>query len=235
MTQISALLQDLNPDNLIELFQLDTTNAGGGSIYYFFQGSANNAPISFGGTEYQPLDCEFEGMEVSGTSALPTPVIRIANAGGLPQALINTYGDLVGCQVRRIRTFKRYLDDGAEPDGGAFIGPDIFRVERKSSENPVYIEWELSAAADQQGMLIPGRVVIRDTCLWRYRRWTGTTFDYSKVECPYTGNQYFDEDDQPTTPDKDRPSRTINCCRVRFGANKPLPFGGFPGVARSRF
>lgn len=233
MTQISALLQDMSPGNLIELFQLDTSSVGG-NVYYFFQGANGEEPITFGGIDYQPVDCEFEGMEVNGTSALPTPTVRIANAGGLPQILINTYGDLVGSRVKRIRTFKRYLDDGAEPDTGAILGPDIFRIERKSGENPVFIEWELSAAADQQGMMIPARVVIRDTCMWRYREFVGPGFNYSKAECPYAGTDYFDENDQPTTAANDKPSRTVNCCRKRFGENAPLPYGGFPGVARSR-
>jgi lambda family phage minor tail protein L len=236
MTAIQTVIQDLSPGNLIELFQLDLSFAGG-NVLYFIQGAAGTSPVSFGGIEYTPVDIEFDGMEVTGVGALPTPTVRVANAGGLPQGIINTYGDIVGCTLKRIRTFKRFLDDGEEPDSMAIIGPDVFRVERKSSENPVFIEWELSAAVDQQGKRIPGRVVIRDTCLWRYRQHqSGTTFIYPDGDnaCPYAGTAYFDEFDQPTTAANDRCSRRLTGCKLRFGQNAPLPFGGFPGVSRSR-
>ncbi|MBB1247529.1 hypothetical protein H2O14_00980 [Rhizobium sp. G21] len=53
-------------------------------------------------------------------------------------------------------------------------------------------------------------------------------FDYSFRKdgmCLYTGDRYFDEMDKPVTdPAKDKPSRTINCCKARFGRNKPLYF-----------
>jgi lambda family phage minor tail protein L len=231
MVTIYQSAQGLNPKAIIELFRLDTTRVGGGMMF-FVQGTQTDKPISFGNQEYQPLDIEFEGLEVSGQGALPTPTIRLANTDGLAQSAINTWGDLLGCEIRRIRTFKNFLDGEPDADPTAFFGPDVFVIERKAVENPVFIEWELSAAIDQEGKRIPGRQVIRDTCLWRYRAWTGFGFDYSRAQCPYTGNQFYDINNLPTTPDKDRPSRTLSCCKTRFGANAPLPFGGFPGVGR---
>lgn len=204
-------------------------------MYYFVQGAFDTKPITFGGIVYTPVDIEIEGMESNGVGALPTPTLRIANVNGLPQSIINTYGDLVGCVFRRIRTFERFLDGQPEADPNSYFGPDIFRIEQKTNENPVYIEWELSAAVDQQGKMIPGRVVIRDTCLFRYRSYVfGSTFDYSKAVCPYAGNNYFDKADQPTTADKDECGRRLSSCKARFGSQNPLPFGGFPGVGRVR-
>lgn len=231
---ISSVAQSAQPGALISLFSLDTSPLGGG-VFYFVQGTNGNQNIKFNGIQYTPVDIEIDGLESNGAGGLPTPRIRISNTSGLPQSIINTYGDLVGCQVTRIRTFERYLDDGDEPDGNTFYGPDIFRVEQKTSENPLMIEWELSAAVDQQGKMIPGRVVIRDTCLWRYRSHiAGALFDYSKVQCPYVGAQSFDKNDNPTTPDKDECGRRVSSCKKRFGANAALPFGGFPGVGRVR-
>ena len=231
---LASVVQSSRPGAPISLYSLDVTGLGGGMLY-FVQGAYNAKPISFGGIEYSPVDIEIEGMEANGGGGLPTPILRIANANALPQSLINTYGDLVGCTFRRIRTFERYLDGQPEADPGSFFGPDIFRVEQKSSENPVFVEWTLSAAVDQQGKMLPGRVVIRDTCLFRYRSYvSGVTFDYSKAICPYTANSYFDKADQPTTADKDECGRRLSSCKKRFGANNPLPFGGFPGVGRVR-
>ncbi len=235
MVTIYQSAQSLTPGEYVSLFRLDATSVGGG-IFYFVQGRIDGGAVKFDGIEYQPCDVEFEGFEVNGQGALPTPTIRIANSDGLIQSAINTFGDLLGCEIRRVRTFRQHLDDGDDPDPSAIFGPDVFKVDRKSAENNVYVEWELSAAIDQEGKMIPGRQVIRNTCLSRYRAFnknTGT-FDYTRAICPYAGSAYFDKQDLPTTADKDQPSRTINCCKIRFGENNPLPFGGFPGVGRVR-
>ena len=236
MTTIQAVAQSLAPDAIVSLFTLDTTSVGG-PVLRFVQGREVDGPVLYGGLEYQPVDCEFKGLEASGIGALPTPSITVANSDGIFQAIINTWGDVLGCTLYRVRTFARFLDNGSEPDPAAFFGPDTFRVERKANENSVFIEWELSAAIDQEGKKLPGRQVVRDTCLWRYRAWNAAsgTFDYSKALCPYTGSKYFDINDQEVTdPALDVPSRRLGCCEARFGVGNPLPFGGFPGVARVR-
>lgn len=231
---IQSEAQSLSPSGIVSLFTIDASSMGG-PLLHFVQGSENNGKLSFGGIEYQPVDVEFTGLETSGAGALPTPTIRISNIDGLASALVSTYGELLGCPIYRIRTYTRFLDGQEDADPEAFFGPDIFRFERKASENSVYIEWELSAAIDQEGKQIPGRSVIRNTCLWRYRYFNNSKglFDYSKAQCPYTGDKYFDINDQEVTdPAKDAPSRRLGCCRARFGRNNPLPFGGFPGVQR---
>lgn len=236
MTSIQAESQSLSPDPKISLFLLDASFVGG-TLMYFVQGSEHDGPVSFNGIEYVATDVEFEGLETSGVGALPTPIIRVGNTDGVWQAMLNTFGGLEGCTIHRVRTYKKFLDGQPEADPQAYYGPDTFRIERKTIENSTQIEWELSAAIDQEGKQIPGRQVIRDTCLWRYRVWNQGTgdFDYSKAQCPYTGSQAFDINDQPIAdPTKDTPSRRLSCCRARFGRANPLPFGGFPGVARSR-
>lgn len=225
--------QNLAPSAIISLFTIDTSSVGG-PMLYFVMGSQNGQPVRYNGIDYQPVDVEFTGLETTGSGALPTPTIRISNVDGLAQAIVSTWGELLGCTLYRVRTFKRFLDGEPDADPTAFYGPDIFRFERRTSENAVYIEWELSAAIDQEGKMLPGRQVIRQTCLWRYRTFVpGQGYDYSKAQCPYTGNQFFDVNDQPVSdPAKDYPSRRLGCCRARFGRSNPLPFGGFPGVQR---
>ncbi|WP_276122569.1 phage minor tail protein L [Pararhizobium qamdonense] len=235
MVTIYQSAQSLTPGEYVSLFRLDATSVGG-AMFYFVQGRVEGGAVIHDGITYQPADVEFEGFEVSGQGALPTPTLRMSNADGLIQTAINTYGDLLGCEVRRIRTFRHHLDDGSDPDPTAIFGPDVFKVDRKATENSVYVEWELSAAIDQEGKKLPGRQVIRDTCLFRYRAYNANTqtFDYSKALCPYTGTKYFDKQNLPTTKAKDQPSRTVDCCKLRFGEKNPLPFGGFPGVGRVR-
>lgn len=233
MSQIKRTAQSLDPGAIVSLFQIDTRKVGG-DVHHFVQSRDVGENISFGGVEYTSIDIEFDGLETSGQGALPSPTLRLANTDGWAQLAVNTFGDLLGCKVLRVRTFAKHLDGHEEEDDTAFFKPDIFLVERKTEESPEAIEWELSAAIDQEGKQLPGRPVLRNTCIARYRTYLNNgTFSYDKVQCPYTDNRYFDEQDKPTTIDKDRPSRTLTCCEKRFGKGNPLPFWGFPGVGRA--
>lgn len=231
MTDLRTVAQSLSPDAIIALFTLDATNVGG-TILRFTASKETGGYVYFGGDSYIPIDISFEGLETSGVGAPPTPTVRISNTDGIVQSLLNTWGDLTGAMLYRRRTFARFLDGHAEADSGAFFGPDVYSFDRKTSDKPTDVTWELSTTIDQQGRMIPGRVAIRSTCMWRYRSFIDGSFNYEKAQCPYTGANFFDENDEPTTYDKDVPSRTINCCKVRFGEGQPLPFGGFPGVGR---
>jgi len=93
--------------------------------------------------------------------------------------------------VTRIRTFAKYLDsknfsditqpnssqgsysnpfpDQYEPDPYAEFPRDIFYVERKSNENKVNLEYELSALMDVEGVKLPRRVVMSQKCGFTYR------------------------------------------------------------------
>jgi lambda family phage minor tail protein L len=237
MANILTTAQRLDPGAIVSLFQLDTRKVGG-QILYFVQGNELEEEVKFGGRAYTPIDCEFEGLEVTGVGDLPQPTIRLSNTDGIAQTAINTFGDLLGCMVTRIRTFARHLDGHSDADEDAYFGPDMFEIERKVSENPVFIEWELSASIDQEGKQLPGRQLLRNTCLARYREWTDGAWDYSMSDdgmCPYTGSNYFDENDQAVaSPTNDVPSRTITCCEKRFGKKNPLYTWAFPGIGRAQ-
>jgi lambda family phage minor tail protein L len=234
MSNITQVVQNPTPGQYVSMFSLDTTSLGG-SVMYFCQATANNSGVTFRGIYYTPVDFEATGFEYNGVGGLPTPKLKVANSNQVFQAIINTYGDLVGCPVSRIRTFSQFLDGASQADSTAYFGPDLFQVERKTSENPIFIEWELSAALDVQGAMIPKRMVIRDTCTWRYRAYNSVTqaFDYTKAQCPYVGATMFDAAGNTVTdPTKDVCSRNVAGCKLRFGTNGNLPYGGFPGVAR---
>lgn len=232
---LHSVIQTPNPGERVELFRFDTSFIGG-PVLYFCQSAKETTGVTFAGQYYTPVDVDFTDLETSSEGQLPTPKLKIRNTNGVIQGVVNAYGDLVGCAVQRVRTFRRFLDGETEADPSAFFGPDTFRVERKTSENPIFIEWELSAAIDQEGKLLPGRVVLRDTCLWRYRIWNPVAgdFDYSTAQCPYTGSASYDRTGQMTTSDKDQCGRRLSDCELRFGVGNPLPFGGFPGAARVR-
>lgn len=223
----------LAPDALVALYQLDAGPVGG-PVYHFTTEGQMGERVSFGGVEFLVIPVQISGMTVSGQGALQTPTITVANTDGLVQQILNSFGDLEGCKVTRWRTFARYLDGGATPDHTIFYGPDVYVIDRKSSDTPEQVQWEMSALIDKQGVYV-GRTVIRDTCMWRYREWNEATgkFDYTKTLCPYTGSKYFDRFNKPTAnPEDDVPARNLGCCRARFGEGNPLPFGGFPGILR---
>jgi lambda family phage minor tail protein L len=236
---LTSTSQSLDPGEEILLFRLDATKAKA-SVYYFTQASKNGAGVSFGGQVYAPIDIVVSDFKTNAGGVLPTPKMQIANSDTVIQGLVNNYGDLCGCEVRRIRTFARFLDGAPEADGTSFVGPDVFRIERKSDENKNFIEWELSAAIDQEGKMLPGRQYIRDICTQRYRIWDPTNpkanpdgYLYSEtMPCPYTGSSAWTSTGQPTTAPFDSCGRRVADCKLRFGEDAALPFAGFPGIER---
>jgi lambda family phage minor tail protein L len=242
MTALTELSQSPTPGARVALYRLDASSVGG-TVLYFCKGAFGDDPVVFDSIPYTPIDITVSDFEVNAGGALPTPKMMVSNTDMIIQGMINAFGDLNGCEIRRIRTFERFLDGQPDADPTCFIGPDVFRVERKSQENKHFVEWELSAAIDQEGKMLPGRQVLRDTCVKRYRTYNPSHpdaevdgFVYSTVNpCPYTGAEAFTAQGEPTTAANDRCSRQLNSgCKLRFGENQPLPFGGFPGVARVR-
>ncbi len=224
--------QKFSPENLITLFELDATAIGG--EYMRFTSSAEvDTTIRFGGHSYVPVPIEASGFEMSGSGSLPTPTLRVLNAPALQSGVI-ALGDLLGATLYRIRTFKTFLDDGEDPDPNARFPVDIFKLERKTTQTKVYIEWELSAAIDQEGRMLPSRQIIKDFCTHVYRVWDEESgaFDYTKATCPYSGSACFDANNVASNNAGDRCGKRLSSCRARFGANGVLPTRAFPGVKK---
>lgn len=233
MSDIAQESQSFSPDDLVVLFELDAT-ALGGSVLRFTSSAWETQSIVFDTNTYVPVPIEAEGFEWNGRGQFPTPTLRISNVNKVASAVVIDFDDLLGATVKRTRTFRQFLDDGATPDTTAIFPIDVYKVERKTAHNKVFIEWELSSAIDQEGKRIPGRQVLRDACTHKYRRWTGSVFDYVDATCPYTGTANFDETGQSTTNDKDRCGKRLSDCRLRFGEHGTLPTRAFPGLARIR-
>lgn len=167
---------------------------------------------------------------MTATGALPRPKIRVANVEGMFSALITDLDDLIGAKIVRKRTMARFLDEVNYRDGNPEADPtqefpdQLWFIDQKASENKFMIEWELASAFDLQGVMLPFRQVIQNSCTWVYRG----------PECGWLG-QAYDKNDQITyDSSKDRCSKRLSGCQCRFGARHPsLPFGGFPGVQRN--
>lgn len=227
---IKSEIQSLAPSALIDLFELDATVLGG-DVRYFHAGTNElSGDVVWQGVTYTRLPIEATGFETRGSGSLPRPVIRISNIGGLLAAEARDYDYFLGAKLIRHRTFARFLDavnfenGNPEADPTQSLPDEIWYVDRKSNEDAISIDFELSSALDMIGVELPRRKIIQNTCTWLYR----------DANCNYTGGPVADEANVPTNdPSKDRCGKTLTACKLRFGDGR-LPFGGFPGVGLIR-
>lgn len=229
---IASDAQRLEQDTIVTMFELDATQFGSG-ILRFSAGLVDEAVISFGGVQYSPLPIAAEGFEWNGKGTMPRPTLTVTAMDLAFLSLVLSAEDLVGAPVRRIRTYRKHLDDGSDPDSGATFPIDHYVIERKSSQNRKAIQFELSVQMDQEGRQIPARQILRDTCTHRYRFLDGGVYSYVGVTCPYAGpGEWNIEGDQ--APGADKCGKRLSDCKKRFGEASELPFYGFPGVGRYR-
>lgn len=233
MSQVIATdSQRLEQDARVEMFELDVIDFGAG-VLRFSPTSVDGRPIQFDGYIYQPVPIKADGFRWSSSGALPQPTLSLAVSDMSFFSLLVQAKDLVGCEVKRIRTYRKYLDDGDSPNPTAMFAPEVYRINRKVQQVRNQLVFELTPKMDQEGKVIPALQVIRDTCRHRFRRWSGSEWDYSGVTCPYTGSAMFDERGLPTQdPTKARCGRRLSDCEKHFGATAVLPIWAFPGVGR---
>lgn len=226
-------IQSLAPDALIELFVLDYSALPYPGVLRFHAGTNElQQNITWNGAEYVALPIEASGFDLSTKGTLPRPRLKLANVNGVFSAELAQNGDLVGCKIIRKRTFKKYLDavnfaGGVNPtaDPNQHYPDESWFVEQKVSENRYQIEWELSSAFDVQGIMLPYRQVIQNSCPWKYKG----------AECGYAGTAYFNSSDVSVgVQSQDVCGKRLESCKLR-AAGFPggvLPYGGFPGANR---
>ena len=125
--------------------------------------------VKFGGNIFAPLPYQTNGFVVSNEGVLPNPQLTISNVNLLPTALINVYNDLLGTQVIRTRVLAKHLDNGSDPDVNSRWPDETWFVQRKVTENKLFVTWELSTPFDLDGVTIPKRRALRNSCSSDYR------------------------------------------------------------------
>ena len=172
-------LQKINPSAIIELFTLttDATLHGSTQTYRFHNGTSLNAngDIVWAGNSYTKMPIQAEGFAFR-KGQLPRPTLTVSNALGTITAIllnvnqVTTGNDLTGATVTRIRTLARYLDavnfsGGTNPlgtpDPTAEFPQEIYKIDRKSSENREIVQFELAAVFDLAGIRAPKRQCTR--------------------------------------------------------------------------
>ena len=232
MTIIATDTQSLNQDTVVTMFQIDASKVGEGTLY-FSPTSIGGQSVRFGGQEYKPLPIEAKGFEWSGSGTLPRPTLTMVAKDLVFLSMVINSGDLVGCPVTRLRTYRKYLDDGATPNSQAMFQPDNYVIERKSSQKRTMLQFELSVKMDQQGLMLPARQVLRDSCTHRFRYWANGRWNYNGVTCPYAGAAMYEPNGNVTfDPTKAKCGKRLSDCKKHIGAYATLPFYGYPGVGR---
>ena len=219
----------------VTLFHLDLTEFGLGHIR-ITPGTVGSVAVNFGGLVYSPHPLKSDGWELTTNGSLPRPTLTVSNLDNSFTALVEENDDLHGATIYRVRTYDRYLDTGAEPDGDSHLPIDVYEISQKTGHTQDEITWVLTAAMDQEDVVLPGRIATRDYCTHEVRRWdpVAGVFVYTLATCPYVGAAK-DENGDPCAPEDEVFSKRLEtCCKARFGANAVLPTRAFPGLARIR-
>tara|TARA_Y100000401_G_scaffold38305_1_gene28882 strand:- start:3819 stop:4397 length:579 start_codon:yes stop_codon:yes gene_type:complete len=172
-------LQGLNPSSIIELFILTTdANLHGSAASYRFHNGTNavgNGDIIWAGNTYVKMPIKAEGFAYQ-RGQIPRPTLTVSNALGTITAIllnvnsITTGNDLTGCTVTRIRTAARFLDSVnfagntnpyGTPDPTAESPREVYKIDRKATENREVVEFELAAPIDLAGVRAPKRQCTR--------------------------------------------------------------------------
>ena len=224
---IQEQLQSLEPSAIIELFELELTEAVNGvdlTLYYHAGTNELSSNIVFNGLTYVAAPIEVDGFEVSSKGTLPRPSMKIANVNSSISALILLYNPLQA-KVTRIRTCKKFLDatnftngSNTTADPTAKFEDEIWYIDRVASETPQLVEFELTSKLDLTNLPLPRRQVL-EHCPWKYRG----------EECGYTGTRFFDINNASTNQAGDVCGKRYSSCAIRFTSGD-LPFGGFPGA-----
>lgn len=237
MQLIARENQLLEQSAYIELYQIDLSAINGQVLYLTpMKPDQPSGKISFGGIEYSPWPMQVEGFEQSAGGTLPQPKMSFAIVDRTVMSLMRETGDMYGAIVKRIRTYGRFLDSGETPDGTEHMPIDEYRIVQRAAENESEIVFTLASDLEYDNVMIPNRQALR-MCTHTYRVWDRSigAFRYDEVLCPYAGNRYFDaQGNEVSDPAKDEPSFQVStCCKKRFPSG-PLPFGGIPGLGRTR-
>lgn len=231
---------DLGP--IAELYEVDCT-AIFGEILRFVPAplivdttAPNPQPVVWQGNTYEPRACQSSGWEWDGQGPLPQPTLTLGNTDRAVSALCIANSDLQGAIVTRHRVPLKYLDGMPDADPDIEFDPDVFIIDQKTVQNKMVVTFNLGAAIDIQGRLIPGRQVVQGYCSFRQRVWDAVAgefvYNQGMAACPYTGGALFDIAGNPVSdPTLEVFSKRLkSCCGVRFSGD--LPFGGFPGAAQ---
>ena len=243
-------VQKLEINGAIRLFELDATKYSGPifrfhgiigwsdfDIVHSFGSSdpgamskvRDNLSIIWQGEEYTAIPIDVGNISIDSSGKASSVTLTVSNTiddvKGAFGAYCRLFNDFIGCKLKIINTFAKYLDAANFPNGNTTAANEhvsqVWIVNHRTSENMLQISFDLTDPANHSGYKIPTRD-ITNYCHW------ALLGDYRSGEgCTYTGAAMFDEEDNPVSdPANDKCGARYNSCKIRFG-NAPLPFGGY--------
>lgn len=234
---IHEVIQKLEPGDKVKLVEVDCTEFGGDILRFHnyenpytpaellvFQQQGVDVippkPIIWKGQRYECWPYIMQGVEMDGSGGTPSPSLQVANIDGSISSLCLLLRDLFLAKVTETTTFEQYLDGGSDADPEmAFT--QTWYISRKSGENEVSVTFQLSSPADLTGQKLPRRQIY-SMCHWALNN------GYRGPDCGYTGDAFFTDKGEPTDdPTKDVCGGLCRDCKLRFGEDNQLPFGGF--------
>lgn len=234
--KMTALLPKLEQGALIELWEIDLRHITAshdaemkGELYRFHNGvSQGRANIWWQGQEYQAYPIKADGFEISGQGPSNRPTLTLSNLYGIVTGIAANFGQGIGAKVTRRLVYAQFLDARNFANGNAKADPmqesvSYYIIEQLKNLDDEMAVFELALPAETDNARIPLLMITSDVCIWQYR----------SAQCGYTGGAVADEYDKPTNdPKKDKCSHCIRGCKLRFGDNAILPFGGFPSTTQ---
>jgi len=242
--------------DLFEIQLTEAVNGVNDILHYHAGKNGLTEDIKFGGQTYPAVPVEVDGFEFSAKGTLPRPTLRVANVNNAITSLMLLYNPLAAevRRIRTFAKFidttnfnedvgftresdvedflitqdgdtliEETFNDTADPDAKIV---ETWYIDRVSSENPQFVEFELAPKLDLTNLALPRRT-IEEFCPWTYR---------GGRECPYVGDDCFTIDDQQITGGTleerkaaDVCGKRLSSCQARFGPEN-LPFGGFYGA-----
>ena len=188
MSELNKNLQSINPNPIIELFEIQLKTAlHGANTTYRFHNNTNittaQGNISWNSNTYYSAPIQASGFKYE-TKQTPRPTLTISNlsllAPAVPIGIMSSIlidvnsttpgNDLVGATVTRIRTLARFLPNSnftgnnpyGTPDETQEFPKEIYEIARKSAETRNFCTFELAASIDQFGVKLPKRQFLPD-------------------------------------------------------------------------
>jgi lambda family phage minor tail protein L len=188
MSELNKNLQSINPNPIIELFEIQLKTAlHGANTTYRFHNNTNittaQGNITWNSNTYYSAPIQASGFKYE-TKQTPRPTLTISNlsllAPAVPIGIMSSVlidvnsttsgNDLVGATVTRIRTLARFLPNSnftgnnpyGTPDETQEFPKEIYEIARKSAETRNFCTFELAASIDQFGVKLPKRQFLPD-------------------------------------------------------------------------
>lgn len=228
-------LQSLYPGEIITLVEIDGTKFGA-QVYRFHAENIAYSPaellqaaetgvlppkeITFQGEQYGARPFGISGISFTSNGKAGKPKLSLSNLDSQVSALIRSYNGMMQAKVTIWVAPKDLMDDDGNIEDGAFRKL-VYYIERPDYADRNVARFDLTSPYDMDGLMIPPRTS-QSVCYWAQRGWYR-----SGKGCSYNGSNYFDKDNNPVSdPSLDVCAGTVTACKLRFGSDAPLDFGG---------